>query len=111
MPGIIAALAGSGTPYLLTKGTTARQTAAPNFASKAVPVGKAVQVNKACRSQSSMNASTCTSARYPDIKSPARPGPNHRRGKLPCLVLAVPILHMITDNGRRSMRSLPSHSC
>ncbi len=78
MPGIIAALAGSGTPFsILTKGTTARRDLPLlTVASRAVPVSMGVSIalideTNPCRAR----------ARYADTESPARAGSRHRAGR------------------------------
>ena len=95
MPGIIAALAGSGTPFsILTKGTTARRDLPLlTVASKAVSVSMGVSI--ALLDESS-------TLRSSPVRRRREPGsiwsePSCEAG-LPCQVLVAPILPMITDS-------------
>jgi DNA repair photolyase len=95
MPGIIAALAGSGTPFsILTKGTTARRDLPLlTVASRAVPVSMGVSI--------ALTDETI----HADLE-PGTPTPRARlelvraivEAGLPCQVLVAPILPMITDS-------------
>jgi DNA repair photolyase len=95
MPGIIAALTGSGTPFsILTKGTTARRDLPMlALASKVVPVSMGVSI-------------ALTDETIHGALEPGAPTPRARlelvRGivaaGLPCQVLVAPILPMITDS-------------
>ena len=95
MPGIIAALAGSGTPFsILTKGTTARRDLPLlTVASKAVPVSMGVSI-------------ALLDERIHTALEPGTPTPRARLelvraivdAGLPCQVLVAPILPMITDS-------------
>ena len=95
MPGIIAALAGSGTPFsILTKGTTARRDLPLlTVASRAVPVSMGVSI--------ALTDETI----HADLE-PGTPTPRARLelvraivgAGLPCQVLVAPILPMITDS-------------
>ena len=95
MPGIIAALAGSGTPFsILTKGTTARRDLPLlAFASQAVSVSMGVSI----------------ALMDEDIHAALEPGTPTPRARLelvraiveaglPCQVMVAPILPMITDS-------------
>ena len=96
MPGIIAALTGSGTPFsILTKGTTARRDLPLlAVASQAVSVSMGVSI--------ALTDETIHAALEPGTPTPsaARAGSSHRRG-LPCQVLVAPILPMITDSNEQ----------
>jgi DNA repair photolyase len=95
MPGIIAALTGSGTPFsILTKGTTARRDLPLlRVASQAVPVSMGVSI-------------ALTDETIHEALEPGTPTPRARlelvraivRAGLPCQVLVAPILPMITDS-------------
>jgi DNA repair photolyase len=95
MPQIIAALAGSGTPFsILTKGTTARRDLPLlAVASQAVPVGMGVSI-------------ALTDETIHAALEPGTPTPRARlelvraivEAGLPCQVLVAPILPMITDS-------------
>jgi DNA repair photolyase len=95
MPGIIAALAGSGTPFsILTKGTTARRDLPLlGVASQAVPVSMGVSI-------------ALTDETIHAALEPGTPTPRARlelvraivEAGLPCQVLVAPILPMITDS-------------
>jgi DNA repair photolyase len=95
MPGIIAALAGSGTPFsILTKGTTARRDLPLlSVASKAVPISMGVSI--------ALTDETIHAALEPGTPTPrARLELVRAIGDagLPCQVLVAPILPMITDS-------------
>jgi len=95
MPGIIAALTGSGTPFsILTKGTTARRDLPLlKVASQAVPISMGVSI-------------ALTDETIHEALEPGTPTPRARlalvraivRAGLPCQVLVAPILPMITDS-------------
>jgi DNA repair photolyase len=95
MPDIIAALAGSGTPFsILTKGTTARRDLPLlSVASRAVPVSMGVSL-------------ALTDETIHAALEPGTPTPRTRlelvraivEAGLPCQVLVAPILPMITDS-------------
>jgi DNA repair photolyase len=95
MPGIIAALAGSGTPFsILTKGTTARRDLPLlAVASQAVSVSMGVSI---ALTDESIHAAL----------EPGTPPPRARlelvraiaQAGLPCQVMVAPILPMITDS-------------
>ena len=95
MPGIIAALAGSGTPFsILTKGTTARRDLPLlAVASKAVSVSMGVSI-------------ALTDETIHATLEPGTPTPRARlelvraivQAGLPCQVMVAPILPMITDS-------------
>ena len=95
MPGIIAALAGSGTPFsILTKGTTARRDLPLlAVASKAVSVSMGVSI-------------ALTDETIHAALEPGTPTPRARlelvraivQAGLPCQVMVAPILPMITDS-------------
>ena len=95
MPGIIAALAGSGTPFsILTKGTTARRDLPLlAVANKAVSVNMGVSI-------------ALTDETIHAALEPGTPTPRARlelvraivEAGLPCQVLVAPILPMITDS-------------
>ncbi|HET9303581.1 MAG TPA: Rv2578c family radical SAM protein [Propionibacteriaceae bacterium] len=95
MPGVIAALTGSGTPFsILTKGTTARRDLPLlTVASKAVPVSMGVSI-------------ALIDERIHTALEPGTPTPRARldlvraivQAGLPCQVLVAPILPMITDS-------------
>ena len=95
MPGIIAALAGSGTPFsILTKGTTARRDLPLlTVASQAVPVSMGVSI-------------ALTDETIHTALEPGTPTPRARlelvraivQAGLTCQVLVAPILPMITDS-------------
>jgi DNA repair photolyase len=95
MPGIIAALAGSGTPFsILTKGTTARRDLPLlGVASQAVPVSMGVSI-------------ALTDETIHAALEPGTPTPRARlelvraivEAGLPCQVLVAPVLPMITDS-------------
>ena len=94
MPGIIAALAGSGTPFsILTKGTTARRDLPLlSVASRAVSVSMGVSI-------------ALTDETIHATLEPGTPTPRARlelvraivQAGLPCQVMVAPILPMITD--------------
>ncbi|GAB3919949.1 hypothetical protein GCM10011575_35900 [Microlunatus endophyticus] len=95
MPGIIGALAGSGTPFsILTKGTTARRDLPLLVeAARRVPVGLAVSI-------------ALVDEEVHATLEPGTPTPRARLGLvkaitdagLPCHVLVAPVLPMITDS-------------
>jgi DNA repair photolyase len=95
MPGIIAALAGSGTPFsILTKGTTARRDLPLlSVASRAVPVSMGVSI-------------ALIDEQIHAALEPGTPTPRARlelvhaivQAGLPCQVMVAPILPMITDS-------------
>ena len=95
MPGIIAALTGSGTPFsILTKGTTARRDLPLlAVASRAVPVSMGVSI-------------ALLDEKVHEALEPGTPTPRARldlvraivQAGLPCQVLVAPILPMITDS-------------
>jgi DNA repair photolyase len=95
MPGIIAALAGSGTPFsILTKGTTTRRDLPLlAVASKAVPVSMGVSIALTDESiHTALEPGTPTPrARLELVRAIVDAG-------LPCQVLVAPILPMITDS-------------
>ena len=95
MPGIIAALAGSGTPFsILTKGTTARRDLPLlTVASKAVSVSMGVSIALIDESiHTALEPGTPTPrARLDLVRAIVQAG-------LPCQVLVAPILPMITDS-------------
>jgi DNA repair photolyase len=95
MPGIIAALAGSGTPFsILTKGTTARRDLPLlTVASKAVSVSMGVSIALMDESvHAALEPGTPTPrARLELVRAIVQAG-------LPCQVLVAPILPMITDS-------------
>ena len=103
MPGIIAALAGSGTPFsILTKGTTARRDLPLlTVASRAVPVSMGVSI--------ALTDETI----HADLE-PGTPTPRARLelvraivgAGLPCQVLVAPILPMITDSDEQLDQTL-----
>jgi DNA repair photolyase len=94
MPGVIAALTGSGTPFsILTKGTTARRDLPLlTVASKAVPVSMGVSIALIDESiHAALEPGTPTPrARLDLVRAIVQAG-------LPCQVLVAPILPMITD--------------
>jgi DNA repair photolyase len=95
MPGIIAALAGSGTPFsILTKGTTARRDLPLlTVASTAVPVSMGVSI--------ALTDETIHAALEPGTPTPRARLDLVRAivdAGLPCQVLVAPILPMITDS-------------
>ncbi len=95
MPGIIAALTGSGTPFsILTKGTTARRDLPLlTVASQAVPVSMGVSI-------------ALTDETIHAALEPGTPTPRARlelvraivEAGLPCQVLVAPILPVLTDS-------------
>ena len=95
MPGIIAALTGSGTPFsILTKGTTTRRDLPLlAVASRAVPVSMGVSI-------------ALLDENVHEALEPGTPTPRARldlvraivQAGLPCQVLVAPILPMITDS-------------
>jgi DNA repair photolyase len=95
MPGIIAGLADSGTPFsILTKGTTARRDLGLLIAAaEAVPVGMGVSI-------------ALTDETVHEMLEPGTPTPRARlelvrsivAAGLPCQVLVAPVLPMITDS-------------
>jgi DNA repair photolyase len=95
MPGVIAALTGSGTPFsILTKGTTARRDLPLlTVASKAVPVSMGVSIALIDESiHAALEPGTPTPrARLDLVRAIVQAG-------LPCQVLVAPILPMITDS-------------
>jgi DNA repair photolyase len=95
MPGIIAALAGSGTPFsILTKGTTTRRDLPLlGVASRAVPVSMGVSIALTDETiQAALEPGTPTPrARLDLVRAIVEAG-------LPCQVLVAPILPMITDS-------------
>jgi DNA repair photolyase len=95
MPGIIAALAGSGTPFsILTKGTTTRRDLPLlAVASRDVPVSMGVSIALTDESiHSALEPGTPTPrARLELVRAIVDAG-------LPCQVLVAPILPMITDS-------------
>jgi DNA repair photolyase len=95
MPGIIAALAGSGTPFsILTKGTTARRDLPLlAVAGKAVSVSMGVSIALIDESiHAALEPGTPTPrARLDLVRAIVQAG-------LPCQVLVAPILPMITDS-------------
>jgi DNA repair photolyase len=95
MPGIIAALAGSGTPFsILTKGTTARRDLPLlSVASRAVPVSMGVSIALLDETvHAALEPGTPTPrARLELVRAIVQAG-------LPCQVLVAPILPMITDS-------------
>jgi DNA repair photolyase len=103
MPGIIAALAGSGTPFsILTKGTTARRDLSLlTVASTTVPVSMGVSI-------------ALTDEAIHAALEPGTPTPRARLelvraivdAGLPCQVLVAPILPMITDSDEQLDRTL-----
>jgi DNA repair photolyase len=103
MPDIIAALAGSGTPFsILTKGTTARRDLPLlGVASRAVPVSMGVSI-------------ALTDETIHAALEPGTPTPRARlelvraivEAGLPCQVLVAPILPMITDSDEQLDQTL-----
>ena len=95
MPGIIAALAGSGTPFsILTKGTTARRDLPLlAVASRAVPVSMGVSIALIDETiHAALEPGTPTPrARLELVRAIVQAG-------LPCQVMVAPILPMITDS-------------
>jgi DNA repair photolyase len=95
MPGIIAALAGSGTPLsILTKGTTARRDLPLlSVASRAVPVSMGVSIALLDETiHAALEPGTPTPrARLELVRAIVQEG-------LPCQVMVAPILPMITDS-------------
>jgi DNA repair photolyase len=95
MPGIIAALTGSGTPFsILTKGTTARRDLPLlAVASRAVPVSMGVSIALLDEDiHAALEPGTPTPrARLELVRAIVQAG-------LPCQVLVAPILPMITDS-------------
>jgi DNA repair photolyase len=95
MPGIIAALTGSGTPFsILTKGTTARRDLPLlAVASRAVPVSMGVSIALLDEDiHATLEPGTPTPrARLELVRAIVQAG-------LPCQVLVAPILPMITDS-------------
>jgi DNA repair photolyase len=95
MPGVIAALTGSGTPFsILTKGTTARRDLPLlTVASKAVPVSMGVSIALIDESiHAALEPGTPTPrARLDLVRAIVQAG-------LPCQVLVAPILPMMTDS-------------
>jgi DNA repair photolyase len=95
MPGIIAALTGSGTPFsILTKGTTARRDLPLlAVASGAVPVSMGVSIALLDENiHAALEPGTPTPrARLDLVRAIVQAG-------LPCQVLVAPILPMITDS-------------
>ena len=95
MPGIIAALAGSGTPFsILTKGTTARRDLPLlAVASRAVPVSMGVSIALIDEQiHAALEPGTPTPrARLELVRAIVQAG-------LPCQVMVAPILPMITDS-------------
>ncbi len=94
MPGIIGALADSGTPFsVLTKGTTARRDLGLlEAASRSVPVGLAVSIALADETvhRALEPGAPTPRGRLQLVRSIAAAG-------LPCQVLVAPVLPMITD--------------
>jgi DNA repair photolyase len=103
MPGIIAALAGSGTPFsILTKGTTARRDLPLlGVASRAVPVSIGVSIALTDETiHAALEPGTPTPrARLELVRSIVEAG-------LPCQVLVAPILPMITDSDEQLDQTL-----
>ena len=95
MPGIIAALAGSGTPFsILTKGTTTRRDLTLlAVASRAVPVSMGVSIALIDEdTHAALEPGTPTPrARLELVRAIVQAG-------LPCQVMVAPILPMITDS-------------
>src|SRR4029453_16302232 len=95
MPDIIAALAGSGTPFsILTKGTTARRDLRLlAVASRAVSVGMGVSISLTHKTiQAALEPGTPTPrARLELVRAIVQAG-------MPCQVMVAPILPMITDS-------------
>lgn len=108
MPGVIAALTGSGTPFsILTKGTTARRDLPLlTVASKAVPVSMGVSIALIDESiHAALEPGTPTPrARLDLVRAIVQAG-------LPCQVLVAPILPMITDTDEQidALLGLISH--
>jgi DNA repair photolyase len=103
MPGIIAALAGSGTPFsILTKGTTARRDLPLlTVARTVVPVSMGVSIaltNEAIHAALEPGTPT-PRARLELVRAIVDAG-------LPCQVLVAPILPMITDSDEQLDKTL-----